>query len=197
MENNENKLKKIITSPSFGVTDVSVKREIWKEIADEMNGEFHIRKTTSHDIEMHNIFIPYKKWKIEISVSDIKPLKFHVQFTSHQLFELELSWEDLIEKIRKKFGASDVELGSKEFDHHYIIKSDRPYVVKELLTMDIQKIFLKYNIYSLTYHSEKKTTSSELTSIIQKVPGNKEMIMELISTFKLLIDHLEKARIIG
>jgi len=23
--------------------------------------------------------------------------------TSHQLFELELSWEDLIEKIRKKF----------------------------------------------------------------------------------------------
>ena len=197
MENNENKLEKIVRGPTLGLTDVSVKREMWKEIADEMNGEFHIRMTSSHDIEMHNISIPYKKWKIEISVSDTRPLKFHVQFTSRQLFELELSWEDMIEKIRKKFGASDLELGTNEFDHHYIIKSDRPYVVKELLTKEIQKTFLKYNIYSLTYHSEKNSTSSELTSIIQKIPGNKEMMLDLISTFKLLIDHLEKARIIG
>lgn len=196
MEKQEYKPENIISGPSLGVTDVSVKREMWKAIAKEMHGEFHIRKTPGHEIEMHNISIPYKKWTIEISVSDTKPLKFHIRFTSHQLFELELSQEDFIEKIRKKFGAPDIELGAKEFDNHYLIKSDKPHVVKELLTKEIQNIFLKYNIYSLTYHSEKNSTVSELTSIIQKLPGNKEMILDLIGMFRLLTDHLEKAKII-
>jgi len=195
MDQDESKLKKILTGPSLGVTDVAQKRTMWQEVAKEMNGEFHIQHTTGHEIEIHNILIPYKNWKIRISVSDVKPLKFKIIFTSHQAFEFDLSWEDFIEKIRKKFGARDVETGSKEFDDRYLITSDKPWIVKELLTKEIRECLLKYNVFALSYHTVKNDTASELTGIIQKAPGNKEMILEIIHLFQMLADHLERMKI--
>jgi hypothetical protein len=196
MDEDKNKLKKILREPTLGVTDVSRNRTMWQEIADEMNGEFHIKHTKSHEIEMQNISIPYKSWSVEISVSDTKPLKFNMIFTSHQVFEFNLSWEDLIEKIRKKFGARDIETGSKEFDVRYLITSDKPWIVKELLTGEIRDSMLKHNVYTLSYHSEKNTTVSELTGIIQKTPGDKAMILEMIRLFQRLADHLQKMKIV-
>ena len=192
----ENIAQTINKGPSLGYTDNFPKREMWKEIAKELNGEFKIKYTSGHEIEIHNISIPYKKWNINISVSDSRPLKFQISFSSSQNFKMTLSWEDLIEKIIKKFSKPEIELGWKEFDKHYLIKSNRSDLVKKTITKEIQKTLLKNNVYSISYQTDNKTRTAELVSVIQRRAGKKEMIFELVDMYKLLIDNFEKSKII-
>ena len=196
IEKTENIVETIINGPSLGYTDNFPKREMWKEIAKKLNGEFKIKFNSGQELEIHNISIPYKKWKIEISVSDTKPLKFQISFSSSQDFELILSWEDFIDRILKKFGQPEIELGWKEFDKHYLIKSNHSDLVKNTITKEIQETLLKYNVYSLSFQTDSTTRTAELISVIQRNAGEKEMIFELIDMYKLLIDNLEKFRII-
>jgi hypothetical protein len=182
--------------PSLGYTDNFSKRQMWEEIAKELNGEFKISYTSGHELEIHNISIPYKKWEIKISVSDSRPLKFQILFSSSQDFELILSWEDFIDRIIKKFGKPEIELGWKEFDKRYLIKSNRPDLVKSILSKGLQKTILKLDVYSISYLTDSATRTAELISVIQRSAGEKEMIFELVEMYKLLIDNLEKSKII-
>jgi hypothetical protein len=195
-EKEESKVQKIIKGPSLGYTDNFPKREMWKEVTKELNGEFKIKHNSGNELEIHNISIPYKKWNIKISVSDTRPLKFNISFSSNQDFELTLSWEDFIERIIKKFSRPEIEIGWKEFDKHYLIKSNRSDLVKKTITREIQKALLKHNVYSISYQTDLKSRTAELISVIQRRVGNKEMIFELIEMYKLLIDNFEKSRII-
>jgi hypothetical protein len=68
--------------------------------------------------------------------------------------------------------------------------------VKNTITIEIQKSLLKHNVYSISYHTDLKSGTSELISVIQRRSGNKEMIFELIEMYKLLIDNFEKLKII-
>ena len=190
----ENIIQTIIKGPSLGYSDNFPKREMWKEIAKELNGEFKIKFSSGHVLEIHNISIPHKKWNINISVSDSRPLKFQISFSSSQDFELLLSWEDFIERILKKFRKPEIELGWKEFDKHYLIKSNRSDLVKKTITKEIQKTLIKHNIYSISYQTNPGSRTAKLISVIQRRTGNKEMIFELIEMYKLLIDNLEKTR---
>lgn len=183
--------------PSFGYTDNFPKRQMWKEIAKELNGEFKIKYNSGHELEIHNILIPYKKWEIKISVSDTRPLKFQISFSSNQDFELILSWEDFIERILKKFRKPEIEIGWNEFDNRYLIESNRSDFVKKVLTPEIQKYLLKHNVYSVSYHTDPESRTAELVSVIQRRAGNKEMIIELIELYKLFIDNLKKYRVIN
>jgi len=192
----ETKNQPIIKGPSLGYTDNLPKREMWKGIAKELNGEFKIKYNSGHELEIHNISIPHKKWNINISVSDSRPLKFQISFSSSQDFKLIISWEDFIDRIIKKFSKPEIELGWKEFDKHYLIKSNRSDLVKKTITKEIQKTLLKHDVYSISYQTDLKSRTAELVSVIQRRAGNKEMIFELIEMYKLLIDNLEKSRII-
>ena len=131
----ENSIKPIIKGPSLGYTDNFSKRELWKEIANEQNGEFKIKFNSGKELEIHTLTIPYKKWNIEVSVSGSRPLKFRISFEAGQDFEFTLSWADYLERIMNKFSKSKVELGWKEFDKQYLIKSNRSDLVKRLLTI--------------------------------------------------------------
>lgn len=189
-------INELIKGPSHGYTDVFPKREMWKKIAKEFNGVFKIKHNSGNELEIHQITLPYKKWEIKISVSDSRPLKFKTSFSSSQNFELILSWEDFIERIIKKFNAAELQLGWKKFDDRYLIKSNQNDLVKSILTQDIQKCLLKHDVYSISYIPCLNSGSAELISVIQRQAGEKEMIVELITMFKLLIDNLEKSMII-
>lgn len=195
-EKDENIIQTNLKGPSLGYTDNFPKREMWKEIAQELNGEFKIKHNSGNVLEIHNISIPHKKWNINISISDSRPLKFQISFSSSQDFELILSWEDFIDRIFKKFSKPEIELGWKEFDKRYLIKSNRSDLVKSTITKEIQKTLLRHNVYSISYQTDSATRTAELISVIQRRAGNKEMIFELIGMYKLLIDNLEKSRII-
>ena len=182
--------------PTLGYTDNFPKRQMWEEIAKEYNGEFKIQFDSSHAYEIHHISIPYRKWTIEITVSDTQPLKFHASFSSLEDFELLMSWEDFIEKILKGFSKPEIELGWKDFDKRYLIKSNRSDHVKRIFSKDIQKTMLKHNVYSISFQTNLKTRKSELFSVIQRRAGNNEMIADLIDMFQKLMDNMEKSGVI-
>jgi len=192
----DNIIQTIIKGPSLGYTDNFHKREMWKEIAKKLNGEFKIKHNSGYELEIHEISIPHKKWIIKISVSDSRPLKFQIAFNAGQDFELILSWEDFIDRIIKKFSKPEIELEWKEFDKHYLLKSNRSDLVKKTITKEIQKTLLKYNVYSISYQTDPAKATAELISVIQRKAGSQDMILELIDMYKLLIDNFEKARII-
>lgn len=193
---NENNIQQILNSPTLGISDNFPNRTMWEEIAKKFEGKFNIKHTSSNVFEIHNITIPHKKWNIDISVSDTRPLKFKASFSSIIDFELTISWEDFFERILKKFGKPEIELGWNEFDQHYLIKSNHPYLVKKIFTLDIQKTILKYNINSIIFHTDSKNATSEILSVIQRNAGTKDEMIDLILMFKLLIDNLEESKII-
>jgi hypothetical protein len=192
----ENNFQQFLNSPTLGISDNFPNRTMWEEIAEKFEGKFNINHTYSNVFEIHNITIPHKKWTINISVSDTRPLKFQASFVSIIDFELTISWEDFIERIFKKFGKPEIELGWDEFDRHYLIKSNHPDLVKKIFTLDIQKVILKHNINSIIYQTNYRNGTSEILSVIQRNAGSKDVMIELILMFKLLIDYLEESRII-
>ncbi len=196
MDNDEKTGKGSFTGPSLGYTDVFSKRDMWKEIADTLYGEFKITLSPGNEIESHHISIPYKAWKIEISVCDSRPLKYQIAFPTCQNFELTISWEDFLDRIRKKLGKPEIEFGWEDFDKHYLVESKTPDLVKQILTTEIQRKLLKYNVYSLTFHPDTHNNSAELMSTIQKTACDKEMAFDLIEMFKLMIDNLIKSGIL-
>lgn len=188
--------KKWIKDPDLGYSDVFSKREMWEEIAKEQKGELIIKLTSGKVIEIHNLIIPYKNFRIEISASDSRPLKFQLNFQTYQDFEMIISWEDVIERILKKFGKAETEMGWEEFDKHYIIKTNNSGLLREILTRKIQQTLLKYNVYSLSYLTDKKKNTATLLIVIERNIGDKAMILELIEMFKELVDNLIKSNLI-
>ena len=140
---------------SLGFTDNLPNRQMWDEIAKEFSGEFKIEFDSGHAIEIHKVFIPYKKWVIKISVSDTRPLKFQISFTQSQDFEMIISGEDLIEKILKRLRKPEIELGWKEFDEKYLVNSNRSVLVKRTITGDIQKTMLKHQVQNYLIVKDK------------------------------------------
>jgi len=190
-------LKQVLQTPSFGYTDNFPKRDMWREIAKLYNGEFKIKFNSGNELEIHQITIPYKKWTIHISVSDTRPMKFQMDFNSRLDFDLTLSWEDLVERILKKLGQSDIEIDSKDFDKRYLIKSSQADLVKRLLTKEIQNAFLENNIYSVAYKTNSENQNAEWLSVIQRKAGNKDFIIGLINLHMRIIDRLNDLKIIG
>lgn len=190
-------IQKIVTGPTLGLTDNFSKREMWKQIAKELNGEFKIKYNSGSGFETHNISIPYKTFTIEISVSDTKPMKFQVSFSAILDFDLILSGEDFFDRIIKKIRNNKIEVGWKEFDNRYLIKSNSSALVKGIITNEIQKRLLKHNVYTVNYHTNLKSKTSELVTVVQRSAGNKEMIFDLLEMQKQLIDNFKKMKIIA
>lgn len=97
-------LKGAYVTQTHGYLDVFSKREMWKQIAEEFKGDFKIAHNSSNELEIHKLIIQYKKWVINISESDTRPLKFEIEFNSVMDYSLVLGWEDSIEKLLKNLG---------------------------------------------------------------------------------------------
>jgi len=190
-------LFKLLTSrPTHGYSSILPKRDMWAEVAESVGGEFKVVFTKNHDIEIHRITIPHKDWELEISHSESRPLKFKAAFDSSQDLEMIITWEDVIERFFKRFRKPEVQLGWAAFDRYYLIKTNRSDLVKKVITSDIQKSFLKHNIYSLSYTNDQKSRKSEFISVISRTAGDTETNIELIEVFKHIIDNLASARVI-
>lgn len=185
-----------IFNSTSGISDNTPHREMWEEIAKQFGGRFTIKQTLSHVIEIHNIKIPHNKWIIEIAVSDTRPLRFKASFSSIVDFELTISRVDFFDRLLRSFGRPDFKLGWRNFDQHYLIKSNHPDLVKKILTTDIQKAILQHNIHSIAFRSDLKNETSGIYSVIQRNAGTKDEMIEMILMFKLLIDNLEESKTI-
>jgi hypothetical protein len=192
----DNVLKQIFVTQTHGFLDISAKRELFSEISKLFSGDFTIKHTVSYDEEILNISIPYKYWRIEISESDSKPLKFQISFDSLQDFELIISWEETIDKILKKIGKPEIEIGNKDFDDHYLIKSNKSDLAKKLITKEILSCLLKYNVYSISITTDRKSNKTNFLSVISRTLDDKKSYEDIIILHQSLIDQLYNEKII-
>ncbi len=188
-------LKQTFVTQTHGYLDVSQKRDLWRKIAFEYDGKFTIRHNSGNELEIFKLKIPYKKYTIELSESDTRPLKFYLEFDLIEKFNFYISWEDTIEKFLKLFGKQDIVIGEKIFDDKFLIQSDRPDLLKKLLSdSKIKRLIIKHNIYSLICEYDKHTGINKLLSVINRTTDSLETIKELIKLHFLIIDKLEENR---
>lgn len=196
-DNNDGLLKSTFVSQSKGYLDVSTKRELWKTIANNYDGTFKINLTSSNVLEILKIQIPYKNYAINITESDTRPLKFEIEFNSLVNYNLLISHEDTIEKLLKKLGKKEIEIGNSNFDNKYLIQSKDNYNTINLLSYDVAELILKCDVYSISYTTNTKQNSSCLQSIISRLVKDKQTIEDLISLHFKMIDNLEKLKLVS
>ena len=132
--------------------------------------------------------IPYKDQIIILTETDTKPLKSEISLNLKERFELNISWEDGIERIMKFFGNQDIEIGFSEFDEKYLIQSNNSEKTVGILT-NLKDLILKLNIYLISLRQEN---SQNHKLIITKDRNTIELI-EMIDFIELnfkLIDNL-------
>ena len=169
--------------------DVFNKKDLWKDIAELYNGKFKIKQTISKDINSFRLEIPYKNHNIILTETDTKPLKFETELMLNRKFEFNISWEDSIERILKFFGKQDIKIGDKEFDKKYLIQSNEPRLITNILNYrEISKKLLKHNIYLLTLEYDKKDEGHKLMTIKDRNTKKKEIMIELINLEFSIID---------
>jgi hypothetical protein len=188
--------KTILSGPTMGYADNLPMREMWRQIAEEHNGKFEAKHTVSRDLEMHHISIPHREWTIEISVSDSRPLRVNIKFPASLDFRFMLSQSDFGDKVFKLFSKKSVLLGSNEFNKRYTVKSNRSDLVKRLFSRNIMDAILRLQIYTISYQTNKKDRSAEMTGLIQRHAGSRDMMVELIGIFKEFIDRMEQYKVI-
>jgi hypothetical protein len=195
-KNKDNLLKQTFVTRTLGYLDVSLKRDLFNELSKSFNGEFVVKNTSDKVLETLNISIPYKNRIIEISESDTRPLKFQVFSDSLQDFELLISWKDAFDKMLKIFRKPPIEVGMKDFDDHYLIKSNRSDLTKKIISEKIQNYLLKYNVYSISIGTDRKLNKTSLMTVISRTLDNKKSYEDMIMLHQLLIDNLDKQKII-
>jgi len=168
--------------------DVLAKKELWKEIAKKLKGEFKIKQTISRDISTLILEIPYKNQMVVLTESDTRPLKSKIDMNLTDPFEFSISWEGGVEKIMKIFGSQDIQIGNQEFDKKYLIQSNNSQRTTAILR-DLKDLILKLNIYIINLHHEK---SGQHKLLITK-DRNSNTIDEIIGLLELnfrLLDFL-------
>ena len=168
--------------------DVLDKKDLWKTIAEKLNGEFKIKQTISRDISTLILEIPYKDQMLVLTESDTRPLKSEINMDLKTKFEFGISWEGGVERIMKIVGSQDIQIGSQEFDKKYLIQSNNSSQTITILR-DLKDLILKLNIYIINLHHEK---SGQHKLLITK-DRNSNTIDEIIGLIELnfrLIDFL-------
>lgn len=192
----DNFLKQTFVTQTDGYLDVFPKRELWRQIGKDFKGQFKISNNSGNEIEILRLSIPYKEYEIILSESDTRPLKFEVEFNSCLDYELIMGLEDSIEKILKWLGKKEIEIGNDKFDKNYLIQSKDADKTINLFSEEIIESLLKYNVYSLSYFTEKKHRKSKLTSVISRTIDDKKAIVDLIILHERIIDKLKEQMII-
>jgi len=168
--------------------DVLSKKELWKLIAEKLNGEFKIKQTVSRDINTLILEIPYKNQLVILTESDTRPLKSEINMDLIEPFEFSISWEGGIEKIMKIFGSQDIQIGDQAFDKKYFIQSNNSQRTTTILS-ELKELILKHKIYTINLHQEK----SEQHKLLITKDRNSNTVEEIIGLIELnfrLIDFL-------
>jgi len=168
--------------------NVLEKKEIWKEIAEKLNGKFKIKQTISKDLISFILEIPYKNQKLILTETDSKALKSEINLELKEKFEFNISWEGGIEKIMKFFGSQDIKIGVVEFDKKYLIQSNNSERTIEIL-INLKDLILELNIYLINLQHENSKDHKIIITKDRNTQSLKEMLGFIELNFKL-IDNL-------
>jgi hypothetical protein len=190
-------LKGSYVTRTSGYVDVTAKEELFREIAAIAGGTFSKSHNPGNVLSTLRITIPYKKWEILLTESDTRPLKFQVCFESLRDYELIIGIEDIFDKILKRLGKKEIEIGDEVFDNQYLIHSNDLVLTGMLLNVDTRSKILKHSVYNISYLTDNKRKKSELMSVISRTIEDKETYLDLVKLHQSLIDNLVELKIMN
>jgi hypothetical protein len=197
-KNKESLFTQMFITRTHGFIDISVKRNFWRDMANELNGKFIIKQTVSKDLEILILQIPYKQYLIQFRESDTQPLKISCELEANQKFEFYISYEDTIEKLLKLFGQQDIQVGDEEFDKKYLIQGKDAGIIKDLFTKnEIKSILLSNNVFSYNCIYDKKKKTIQLHCLVSRTINSKSELSELFKLFCITIDKMRILNIIN
>ena len=189
-------LKRSYINQTHGYIDIFPRRELWMKMAEEFNGNFKISHTRSYVIEYLELRIPYKDSELIFTESDTRPLKIECEFISKIPYNLIIGDEDMFEKLLKRFGKKEIEIGNPEFDGHYLIESKDTDLTTNLLSTDIAGFILKCKVYSISFSTNLKKQTSSLISVINRFVDEAETFRDVVVLHFKLLDKLSEISII-
>jgi hypothetical protein len=195
-EKKNNVLSEMFITQTKGYSNVYPKRAMWKEISEDLKGEFKISHNSGYELEKLSLKLTYKNYIICLSESDTKPLKFDILFQDNINYDLLIYKEDALEKFLKKIGKKEVEINKEAFDKQYIIKSNNSEKTIGLLTNEISDKFLNNDVYSMSIAKDRSQKSARLTTVVSRLVDDKKTILDLINMHIKLIDRLIEISII-
>ncbi len=179
----------------------SSKDEIWRQLSEEIGGEFIEGKT-------------WKGGKVVAKVDDwtvtLDTYIFHTQHDQHVYtrlrapyvnkdgFRFEVYHEGLISKIEKMLGMQDIQIGYPEFDNHYIIQSNDEAKVKALFfSKRIRRLIEPHpNIHLMIkddegwFHDSFPEGVDELYCLIDGEITDLDQLSHLFELFAEVLNHL-------
>lgn len=169
--------------------DVLSKKDLWEKLSEMFNGKLQIKQTISKDINSFKLEIPYKNHKLILTETDTKPLKFEIEFKLNQKFEFNISWEDTVEKVLKRFGKQDIKIGNTDFDKKYLIQSNNPELILRLLNYEqVKQSIIKHNIYLINLVYSEKDEFHKLLTVKDRNTKELGVMLDLIKIEFSIID---------
>jgi hypothetical protein len=182
-----------------------VKKNIWQEFAKETNGIFKEGYSWISD----STEIQHKNWKIIFDNFTIWSGKYSVETTRViapiillNNFRFEIYREGLIRKIEKLFGSQDVEIGYRDFDQSFTIKSNNEFKIKTLLKnkelrnlLELQKeVNLQISDQKGIWEEKLPKNEFELSFFIDGEVHDLEILKALLKLSTILLDELHQMK---
>jgi hypothetical protein len=190
-------LKQVYVNRTGGILDVSAKAGLYKDLAETLGGKFTIIRDSGNALNLFKIVVPYMDWAIILTESDMRPLKIRVDCEPLVDYMLEIGVEGVIEKIMKKLGRKEVEVGDEVFDKHYLIDSNDHESTLKLLDENIRQKILKNDLYSVLYRPDTGGKTAELVSVVNRTTSSRDTYLDLVVLQKMLIDRMAGLGLIG
>jgi len=181
----------------LGYTDISKKREFWKEQSEKISGKFKVKHSQSHSHETLFLNFEYKDLDIEFSENDTQPLKVTFSRGARRDCNISISEEDVIEKIVKFFGGNkEIQVGNSEFDKQYLIQGDDSVLLRRFVTNDIQTLMLETKVFALNCSTNRKTDRLEFTCTVNRQICDFEGLQKVYELTCSIVDSLKKLGVI-
>lgn len=88
-----------------------------------------------------------------------------IKFPKLSCCNLHVYQESFLSKVGKMLGGQDIQIGNKEFDDSFIIKSQTPDKVNKLLTQELQRKML-YGTHLINLYLSEKTLQNKTAHLI-------------------------------
>ena len=186
--------KYVINNPK-GFFSVREKKEYWKELTNDISGEFKLITTVSRDLDKLQIKCIYNGIQITFSETDTKPLLIQATIQSELLkdFYFEITKGDFIERLLSKLSKKVITLNNSKFDKDYIIKTNnKEKTFRFLDSKSIVDYLLDSDIFYIEGKAQNNNTDFTLMFNVNREVNSYEYLKFIQELFFSFIDNLNK-----
>ncbi|KAB3531645.1 DUF3137 domain-containing protein [Alkaliphilus pronyensis] len=123
----------------------SSKNEVWKQLAEELGGEFiegGFFKTDKVNANMRAWTITLDTYTVSHGKTSSTYTRIIAPFVNNKDFKFKVYKKGFFSDVGKMLGMQDIEIGIEDFDENYIIKGNNEGLIKELLCKEDVRLLI-------------------------------------------------------